>query len=173
MIARTDLVFVRCTADGRTLLGPTSREQGARWVGAYAPHAEAWELILVASCQCCGSLDVVVRAGVQHRCERHRDRNPCLVDGCRRTIAAGRNELADDQSICGAHWRRYVPPGSPLRRTYNRFFRLARRHGWTPGLIRRFERFWTGMAARVRRQAAEGFVDQREIDRLFGWSEAA
>ena len=119
----------------------------------------------VPTCRCCGE-----PAWPNLRCTKHQDRNPCLVEGCRRTAKASRGELADDQVICGAHWRAYVPPRSPMRLVYNRFWRLARkRGGWDDALIRRFERFWRAMVLRVRRRSTEGLIDEAEIKRLFGW----
>lgn len=158
----------------------TIRRAGAAW--SYGtmprPNAEAaialrggldrFETTSVPSCRCCGEL-----AFENLRCAKHHDRNPCLVEGCRRTGKAGRGELADDQLICGQHWRTYVPPGSAMRRTYRRFWRLAKKHGWTPELIARFERFWRSLVRRVRARATDGFLDQREIEQMFGWSEAA
>lgn len=133
-------------------------------------------------CACCGS-DALVTHHAPYRCDKHRDRNPCAIEGCTRTRAApersdGSLELADDQILCAEHWRRFVPPHSKLRRTYHRFWRIAKRqatpenpHGWTVGLNRRFERFWRGLVAQARRKATEGHLDEAEINRMFGWDE--
>ena len=124
-------------------------------------------------CRCCGDWPITARHNPNPRCRRHLGRNPCLVESCPRTRDASRGEIADDQAICGVHWRRYVPARSPLRLTYNRFFRVARRDGWSPELIQRFEQFWNGLVRRIRRAEASAVLNRTEIDRLFGWSEAA
>ena len=64
-----------------------------------------------------------------------------------------------------------MPPRSPERQVYHRFFRVAKRTGWTADLKTRFWRFWDGLIKRVRRRAETGHIDQAEIERLFGWSE--
>lgn len=153
---------------------------------------ESYVIEPVSYCACCGDDFSAVRdrggsiatySGGITRCDRHWDRNPYVVPGCSRTRAAPERDggpghwLADDQVICGEHWRRYVPPRSSLRRAYHRFWRLAKRqatpdnpHGWTMGLSRRFDRFWRGLVAHVRRKATEGHLDEAEINRLFGWA---
>ncbi|CDO34010.1 hypothetical protein [Novosphingobium sp. KN65.2] len=128
-------------------------------------------------CACCG--DVAFRelscvsmgqglVGRDYRCSKHRDRNPCAIEGCKRTTDA-KGRFANDQWLCSDHWRRYVPPHSPMRRTYHRFFRLAKRQGWTKDLQLRFWRFWDGLVKRARRQSTEGRIDENEINRMFGW----
>lgn len=108
----------------------------------------------------------------QYRCEKHQDRNPCAIEGCQRTTAA-KGHYATNGWLCHDHWRRYVPPLSPARRAYHRLFRLAKKAGWTPELKRRFWRFWDGLVARARRQSTEGRMDLDEINKLFGWEDAA
>lgn len=135
-------------------------------------------------CACCGGHRIVKGSNgwySPYRCDRHRDRNPCVIEGCNRTRMApvsddGTPHLANDQVMCAEHWRRFVPPHSKLRRAYHRFWRIAKRqatpdnpHGWTVGLNRRFERFWRGLVAQARRKATEGHVDEAEINKLFGW----
>lgn len=106
----------------------------------------------------------------QYRCARHRDRNPCAIEGCERTRAA-HGRFADDQHLCSEHWRRFVPPRSATRRAYHRFWRIAKKTDWTPVLRRRFERFWNGLVTRARRQSVEGRLDMTEIGKMFGWGE--
>lgn len=131
-------------------------------------------------CECCGDAASIWygRNGdrLRHpRCHKHHDRNPCAIEGCCRTTAAcGR--YGNDQFLCSEHWRRYCPPGSPLRRTYHRFFRLAKKQrtpqnpdGWDDALKRRFWRFWDVLIKRSRQQSTEGRIDIAEINRLFGW----
>jgi hypothetical protein len=121
---------------------------------------------LVSSCRCCGE-----RAAPNLRCAKHQGRNPCAIDGCRRTTSAPRGRLADDSWMCGEHWRRYVPPHSKVRRAYHRFWRTAKKTGWTPELVRRFNRFWDGLVTRARRASTDGRIDIAEINQLFGWDD--
>lgn len=107
-----------------------------------------------------------------HRCYQHQDRNPCLVEGCRRSGPVPEDgKLALDQLICGTHWRLYVPARSLLRRTYNAHFRRAKRKGWTHKSVAQFERFWDSLVKTVRRRSEAGHVDVAAIHRLFGWDE--
>lgn len=148
-------------------LGPMPRVEAEIYVSER--EGLTFELEKVPSCRCCGE-----RARANLRCEKHLRRNPCVVEGCRRTVEAANGELADNQAICGHHWRCFVPSGSPERRAYHRFWRLAKKQGgWDHNLIKRFERFWDGLAARVRRRSADGYLDQRTIEAMFGWEAQA
>jgi len=143
---------------------------------------DSYVLERVPCCHCCGAdfSEVRERNGSimqwpngQVRCDRHHDRNPCAIEGCKRTRAAPTNDkgfpfMADDQTLCGEHWRRYVPPRSRVRRTYHAHFRRAKRQGWTMKNERAFWRFWTALVAQARRRSTEGFLDIAEIDRLLG-----
>lgn len=112
------------------------------------------------------------------RCTRHRHRNPCAIEGCKRSTAVPLQKvgedgtmarrLADDQWFCGLHWRAFVPPGSQERRIYHRFFRLAKRRGWNERSIAAFHRFWKRLVSRARARAA-GDINVREINKLMGW----
>lgn len=102
------------------------------------------------------------------RCRKHVGRNPCLVEGCKRSFKA-ENGYGNEHNICGTHWRELVPVGSPERRIYNRFFRRAKRFGWTDSTVDAFNRFWAALVRRVRARA-RGDVDMREINRIMGWS---
>jgi hypothetical protein len=105
-----------------------------------------------------------------YRCPKHRDRNPCLVEGCSRTRAAN-GHFSNSLDICGEHWRRYVPRGSRLRKTYLAHHRRAKRlGGWTPELRRKFWRFWDQLVEIVRRRSEEGHIDEAEINRIMGWN---
>lgn len=140
--------------------------------------AETYLIEKVPCCDCCGddSHIVVQRGGfvAVHesgavRCDRHYGRNPCAIEGCKRTTAApSSGELRNDQWFCGEHWRRYVPPRSLRRRLYHRFFRLAKRDGWGDDLRRRFWRFWDRLVADARRRATEGDLNMDEIERIIG-----
>lgn len=148
--------------DPNLMLSIMTREHGERAVpGCTSEH---FYLVDVPSCRCCGEW-----AAGDERCHRHRDRNPCAIEGCQRTTKAPRGRLADDGWMCAEHWRRHVPPHSKLRRAYHRFWRIAKKTGWTPELIRRFNRFWDGLVARARREASGGRIDVDEIHKLFGW----
>jgi hypothetical protein len=137
-------------------------------------------------CACCGDEDIVKNADgyySPYRCAKHRHWNPCIVEGCKRVRVApvradGRAYLANNQVICSEHWRRYAPPHSKVRRTYLRFWRIAKRQatpanpdGWDEALDRRFRRFWRGLVAQIRRKATEGHLDEAEIHKLFGWDQ--
>lgn len=129
-----------------------------------------FELIPVPSCRVCGE-----PAWANLRCTKHQDRNPCAAEGCQRTRAAHGN-LSDDASLCGEHWKAFVPPGSPARRAFNRLARLAKRMGyrrvdrWPDELEDRWWSLWRGVIRRVRR-GAEGRIDQAAIERMFGWDD--
>ncbi len=112
----------------------------------------------------------------EYRCAKHRDRNPCAIEGCKRTMSA-EGHFSNDVVLCSEHFRRFCPPHSKLRRIYRRFFRLAKRQatpanpeGWDRDLDRRFWRFWRSLIAKARRQAAGGDVDMTEINKMFGWT---
>jgi hypothetical protein len=149
-----------------------SRERGEKWLAETAAgQSGKWELLAVASCRCCGE-----PAWSNLRCTKHQDRNPCVVEGCKRTRKAN-GHLSDHWFICGEHWKAYVPPGSPERRVINRFFRLAKKLGyarndrWPEPLETRYWRFWVALVARVARRSGEGYLDQKEIERMFGWAD--
>lgn len=145
-----------------------------------------WSVVNAPVCACCGDVHIVKNADgfySPYRCDKHRHWNPCVIEGCKRVRVApmrtdGRAYLANNQVICSEHWRRYVPPHSPLRRAYHRFWRIAKRqqtpsnpHGWDEALDRRFRRFWRGLVAQVRRKSTEGHIDEAEIAKLFGWDQ--
>ncbi len=144
-----------------------------------------FRIVPAPSCGCCGSnwwrdgwgdsgpLRLMVDASqVENRtwrCEKHVERNPCAIEGCRRTTAAPESgRLGSDQWLCGEHWRRFVPPRSLRRRAYHAYFRRAKREGWSPPLRRKFWRFWDSLVASARSRAAGGHIDKGEIERLFG-----
>lgn len=170
----------------RLTTDPTVASRGeARFSAAsYLGESEGWEsdqfsLVPAPVCACCGDWRVVRHASgflSPYRCEKHRDRNPCVIEGCTKTRVApagwgGEPRLANNEVLCSEHWRRYVPPRSRRRRAYNAFFRRAKRYGWTPDLERKFWRFWNGLVKSARRQSTEGRLDPGEINRLFGWDQ--
>lgn len=119
-----------------------------------------------------GSAGFTVGSQRHYRCAKHVGRNPCAIEGCARTTKASHGYSSDDW-LCGAHWRAHVPPHSALRRTYRRFFKLAKKRGdWDDALKARFWRFWRGLIERARWRE-RGDIDMTEINKLFGWDEAA
>lgn len=137
---------------------------------------EDYTLSLVPCCACCGAL--LFEKGEEgatgpYRCDKHAERNPCMIEGCTRTRAAPIHEgspyLRDDQTVCAEHWRRFVPPGSRARRAYHAHFRRAKRKGWTMANSRAFDRFWDTLVLMVRRRAVAGHIDEAEINRIMGW----
>jgi hypothetical protein len=128
-------------------------------------------------CACCGDVAfrdlTCVRADAdptlrEYRCRKHRDRNPCAIEGCTRTRAAN-GDYANDRTLCSEHWRRFVPPRSKLRRAYHAHWRRAKKLDWSPKRVRAFDRFWATLVARARRQSVEGRLDMTEINKMFGW----
>lgn len=124
-------------------------------------------------CRCCGRTVLLGSAfrdwqgNETFRCSMHIKRNPCAIEGCTRTTKSN-GQYASDQWLCSEHWKIGCPPKSKIRRTYNRFFRIAKRYGWNDDLRRRFWRFWNALVARARRRCA-GDMDMHEINRMFGW----
>lgn len=105
-------------------------------------------------------------------CAAHNDRIKCAIAGCGRTRA--RSGAGYQEWMCAEHWRRYCPPRSMRRRIYHRFFRDAKRHGWTDERARAFWRFWDAIVASAQARHAAGApsIDMREINMLFGWNDA-
>lgn len=163
MILDRDLVAIKATDTPGVVLRTCTREQGEQWVPG--GRQGSFYLAPIASCACCGN-----PAKANRRCERHQDRNPCVIIGCTRTGKAPANgTLSENSIICGQHWRRYVPPRSRLRKAYHRHFARAKRFGWSPESIAAFYRFWDGLVRQVRRREESGYLDQGEIERMFGW----
>lgn len=129
-------------------------------------------------CACCGADEhraqmFRFRGGIW-RCVKHKDRNPCVADGCQRTRAAN-GHPSNESHICGDHWKRYVPPRSPERRAILRLVRLAKKAGyrrtdrWSDDLEARYWRTWRGVVRRVRARSTAGHLDEAAINRMFGW----
>lgn len=130
------------------------------------------------TCAICGSAQIVPHPGGHfspYRCQKHIDRNPCAIEGCRRTTSAasrnGDRHSGNIRWICPDHWRRLVPPRSRARRAYHAHFRGARKFGWTQERTEAFWRFWILLVRRARRRAAEGYVDVAAINRTMGWED--
>lgn len=162
--------------DGRHLFWKASAEDGGiwrrehidRWLERFGAPVQRHDVALIpAGCHCCGEL-----AWSNGRCTKHQGRNPCALEGCGRTTKVPNNGgLSSDGWICSEHWRRYVPPRSRERRLYHRHFRRAKRLGWSPERRRAFRVYWFRLVARVRERAAGGFLDETEINRMFGLGE--
>lgn len=169
-------------------------EQCEAWRGRYPTiglDQDGYAITRKPACGCCGrhwlragdtADSITTYANGATRCSDHHGRNPCAIEGCKRTRAAptydnGEPFHADDQTLCAEHWKRYVPPRSRARRAYHRYFAQAKRHGWdwkgkdgkSARLDWRFHRFWDALVKVARRRSQEGHVDMAEINRLMGW----
>jgi hypothetical protein len=149
------------------------RDRAQQWLDQNGDRGPvAYELRKVPTCECCGepATQWYGSASPRHmRCRKHVMRNPCVVEGCTRSFKLEHVEhYANDQTICGRHWRELVPVGSPERRIYLRFHRRGRRFGWNDRSHAAFQRFWDALVSRIRARA-RGDVDMDEINRLMGW----
>lgn len=98
----------------------------------------------------------------------------CSIEGCTRET-----QKYNGWWICSVHWRKHVPPRSLRRRTYNRYFRTAKLHGWRykgrdgkrERLDWRFERFWMHIIRAINLAEKEGAIDMAKINTMFGWDE--
>jgi len=157
------------------------REYWGRWFARdeWAVVADQFEIVPGPLCACCGDdAYSLYHNGESFRCAKHRDRNPCAIEGCKRTTAVPEDGRWSSSSyFCAEHWRRFVPPRSRVRRLYQAFFRQEKQHGWgykgkrgrSARLDWRFRRFWCALVDRARRQATEGHIDEAEINRIMGW----
>ncbi len=141
----------------------------------WAMVADQFEIVPGPGCACCGERWGTMWGDAdQLRCDKHKDRNPCAIEGCKRTRAAN-GHLSSEMHLCGEHWRRYCPPGSMARRAINRMFRIAKKAGygrnerWSRDLERQYWRLWSAILRRARRRAEGGHLDEAEINRLMGW----
>lgn len=148
---------------------PVSRDKADAWMKIHGKDGR-WELIKVPSCLCCGE-----PAWDNLRCTKHQDRNPCVVEGCKRTRKA-HGHLQSDAAVCGEHFKAYVRPGSRARRILNAHYRRAKRMGyernqrWHPALEQRYWTYWHFLMGWIRRRSSEGeALDEAEIKKLFGW----
>ena len=126
-----------------------------------------------ARCRVCGDYAATGGDAVDRmRCKKHAGRNPCAIEGCSRSTEAKHGLHGGDGWFCGEHWRIVCPPHSAVRRTYNRFWRIGKKHGWDETLHRRFWRFWDALVRRGRAQFEDtGSIDIAEIHRMFGWDD--
>jgi hypothetical protein len=155
---------------GAAYVGPLKLAERYR-DGGHPYPAESYVMEREPCCQCCGYSShmrgLTVWDNGQARCNRHHDRNPCAIEGCTRTNAVN-GQYADDQWLCTVHWRIGCPPRSAMRRTYHRFFRRAKKLGWTDDSRASFWAFWNRLLVRARKRCA-GDVDMNEVNRMFGW----
>jgi hypothetical protein len=169
MIADADLVRVHHAERG--YYAPCFRAQAEAFVAEREDPAN-WTLEPWRSCAVCGSFGT----NGTNRCYKHREHTPCSIEGCTKGRKFKDGVFAAGSWICGVHWRQVCPPRSPLRRTYLRFYRIARKLGipeggdWPPKLEQRYWRFFAGMIRRYHRGMA-GWIDVDEINKLFGWEE--
>lgn len=132
---------------------------------------EGYQIDRVRTCLCCGEV-----GWSNGRCTKHQDRNPCVVEGCKRTRVA-HGHLSTRMAVCGEHFKAYVRPGSRDRRVLNGFFRKAKAMGfgrsdrWPEELERRYWTFWHLLMRRIitKSKAPEGTLDEAEIKKMFGW----
>lgn len=133
-----------------------------------APDLASLEVIPALRCGVCGVhglAETVFTRGGAPRCAKHRGRNACAIEGCERSSA-----IATGEFLCGDHWRAGCPPHSEVRRIWNRAVRIVRRYGMTPDRAVRLDRLWAWIKRRAQSKA-NGDLDQREIDRMFGWAD--
>jgi hypothetical protein len=104
-------------------------------------------------------------------CHDHRMRIKCGIEGCIRTTAKTKPDYGYQEWICGVHWRRYCPPRSLRRRAYHRFFRDAKKHGWTERRAAQYWRFWDTLLSAANAVEKNDKVDMTEINKMFGWTD--
>jgi hypothetical protein len=152
-------------------------ERVQEWLEEHPNARDTHEWFLTPACRCCGEELLLTKGAdvpdfAKQRCEAHKDRNPCAIEGCKRTTEAPAGDtLATDQHICGEHWRMYVPARSRVRRAYNAHFNRAKKGGWTMERRRKFYRFWDALVMMARRKSdpASDVLDMAEINRIMGW----
>lgn len=168
MIAARD--YVQLIREDTSFYWPSTRAEAEEFVERWKWDESPFRFAPYPTCWVCGEL---AASSEENRCHKHRGRTPCSIDGCRKSRKF-EGYVSDERVwVCGIHWRQVCPPRSPLRRTYNRFFRIARKLGvakerWPDELERRYWRFFGGMIARYHRGLV-GYIDEREINKMFGW----
>ncbi len=123
-------------------------------------------------CGCCGAgsettLWRVVQDPEMYRCEKHRRRIPCLVEGCGRTyeIQFNRHEGYQTQVLCGKHWQQ-AP--KYMRSAVARVRHLGLKLDWPKNIRNRHHRLWL----RCVRYITDGpMLDESKIREMFGWNE--
>lgn len=154
----------------KQIYAPCERERAEQTLAQRRDDMPELELWPCPSCLVCGAITY----SAINRCHAHRGRTPCAIEGCTksRKFEAGCWDVAT--WVCHIHWRQVCPPRSPLRRTYLRFYRTARKLGlkagdrWPGNLETRYWRFFRAIVGRYHR-GVTGFIDEAEINKLFGW----
>jgi hypothetical protein len=141
----------------------------------WANVADQFEIVPGPGCACCGERWGTMWGEVgQYRCDKHKDRNPCAIEGCRCTNDRRGRAMRSDQFLCQKHWRPLTT--AEERRVYSRIWRQAKarerkfgaEHAWSMREVRRLERVWRAIVAKARSRAA-GDLDMTEINKMFGW----
>ncbi|WP_420137591.1 hypothetical protein [Sphingomonas sp.] len=136
---------------------------------------DQFETLPAPGCACCGAYNKFDRTwrctDGTVRCEKHAKRNPCAIEGCKRTTAARQGWYSNDDWLCGTHWRIACPPRSALRRAYHRLFRLKKKIGRsTPELNARYWRLMRGIISRARGRDCGAEDLAAEVAKAMGWA---
>jgi hypothetical protein len=140
---------------------------------------DQFEVVRGPACACCGEgYPAHHPAGTIYkvsdgtaRCDKHQKRNPCAIEGCKRTTAARQGWYSNDDWLCGEHWRIACPPRSALRRAYHRIWRIKKKLGkWTPELDARYWRLMRGIIARARGRGCGAEDLAAEVAKAMGWA---
>lgn len=134
---------------------------------------EGWNVLEIPSCQCCGEYAGVTGDSPNFRCEKHRERNPCAIEGCRCTMG-WLGSYSNDHYLCAKHWR-------PLTDAADRRQLSELRKRWRVAVQREADivardlarNWWIAFNAIVEkaRSRSAGDVDMTEINKMFGWDE--
>lgn len=185
---RPDVWIVETLADGKPQF---ARDWAmlAKWLEETPDARERFNWRLIDHCGCCGAHQMVMvymvdeQFGGDHflvggeaprevepcvfRCEKHVGRAPCCIDGCGRTFALDAGHGYDVTFICGKHWReapRY------MRDRVKWLRQRAEKLDWPDRLARLYSKAFD----RAVRSVREGRrLDMDEINKLFGWDDAA
>ena len=133
---------------------------------------EQLEIYPTPICGVCGAWSPQYADCGVYRCYRHLKANACVIDGCSR-FRKTEYQPRDDWFMCSTHWRAFVPPKSAMRRIYNRVWRLSKQAEHRGGARHREMRVWRAIVRRARQAHSgqfEGFVDEDEINKMFGWT---
>lgn len=104
-------------------------------------------------------------------CDDHKDRTKCAIEGC---ATSTKRESGSAEWLCPVHWRRHCPPRSLRRRVYHRFFRDAKKLGWTERRTAQFWRFWDTLVRIANAAEAQDAFEAAEVKRInemFGWTD--
>ncbi|ALC13794.1 hypothetical protein [Sphingopyxis sp. 113P3] len=162
--------------------GPVDTLERVReWIRLRAEHpdheldASLYGIEKVPTCGCCGTdqgltavYDGRIDAAARHyRCEKHVERIPCAIEGCRRTYKLELGDSYSSRVVCGKHWR--LAP-KHMRDAVARVRRIGVKANWPRPIINRFCRLWE-RTVRAAQSAAAGDIDVAEINRVMGWDQ--